>query len=82
MFPEDHVTSGVEEMPLPNSRRPSHGGTTITCGVEESVSFDFVSRVANDQCNSMKNQSKNEWLMHTYIYIYIYIYIAPAYVCA
>jgi hypothetical protein len=26
------ITSGVEEMPLPNSRRPSHGGITITSG--------------------------------------------------
>jgi hypothetical protein len=29
------ITSGVEEMPLPDSRRPSHGGITIAFGVEE-----------------------------------------------
>jgi hypothetical protein len=29
------VTSGVEEMPLPNLVRPSHGGITITCGLKE-----------------------------------------------
>jgi hypothetical protein len=29
------ITSGVEEMAQPNSRRPSHGDITITSGVEE-----------------------------------------------
>jgi hypothetical protein len=29
------VTSDVEVMRVPNSRREGHGGTTISCGKEE-----------------------------------------------
>jgi hypothetical protein len=35
MVAEPLYVSGVDKMSLPNSGRPSHGGITITSGVEE-----------------------------------------------
>jgi hypothetical protein len=48
LLPEDchggiTITSAVEEMPLPNCRRPSHGGITIISGTKQTEVSDHGS---------------------------------------
>jgi hypothetical protein len=62
------IISDMEEMPLPNSRRPNHGGIPITSGTEKmpnsskknvTESAIFLRKVANGSCVKIKKKIHN-----------------------